>query len=194
MPGIKKSKRANKISWSGNGIETTRIYSSPTGRQHRRCLRVGRNKGEDVMTAKEYLSRIRLLTARLELIDANIKTIREERLTLRPSWPDGQPHGTQTGDPTSQKVIELAALLEEYEREQIELRSQIWRERIHIVETIGKVEDSDCQKLLFLRYVNMLTWEQIAVWMGYTYQWVAGPLHGKALSLVAEIINKKIIN
>lgn len=142
------------------------------------------------MTAKEYLMQIRLLNAKLEIIEANIKRIREERLTLRPSWPDGQPHGTQTGDPTSQKAIELATLLEQYEAEQLQIRMRIWRERITTVETISEVKDPECQRLLYLRYVDMLTWEQIAVWLGYTYQWVAGPLHGKALELVNEIIKK----
>ena len=141
------------------------------------------------MTAKEYLSQIRLLTARLEMIDSNINTIREEQLTLRSAWPDGQPHGTKTGDPTSQKAIELMELLEEYEHRQIECRSQLWRKKIEIIDTIGEVKDPDCHKLLFLRYVDMLTWEEIAVTMHYTYQWVAGPLHGKALEKISGIIN-----
>jgi hypothetical protein len=140
------------------------------------------------MTAKEYLLQIRLLSARVDMIDSNIRTIREEQLTLRSAWPDGQPHGTLTGDPTSQKAIELTEQLQKYESEQLRLRSELWRKRMQIVETIGKVEDAECYKLLFLRYVDMLTWEEIAVLMHYTYQWVAGPLHGKALNYISEII------
>ena len=140
------------------------------------------------MSPKEYLSQIRLLTARLELVEANINRIREERITLRSAWPDGQPHGTITGDPTAQKAIELAKVLREYEQKQVSLRSEIWSARMHIIETIMKIPDSECNRLLFLRYVDMLTWEEIAVRMQYTYQWVAGPLHSRALDLVRELM------
>ena len=143
------------------------------------------------MTAKEYLSQYKLLSVRLEMIEANIKATREERLTLSSSWPDGQPHGTKVGDPTSQKAIELISLLEVYETEQRQLQSMLWSKRIEIIEAIGKVTDPDCYKLLTLRYIDMLTWEQIASRMGYSYPWVASHLHSKALCLIREIMEEK---
>ncbi len=142
------------------------------------------------MTAKEYLLQYRRLMAQLRIIEANINWVREERLTLNPSWPDGQPHGTQTSDPTSQKVLELIRLLDKYEHDQTALRAKCYRKRMRIDETISHVEDPDCRTLLHSRYIEMLTWEEIAVNMGYTYQWVAGPLHGKALKIIGDIIKK----
>ena len=143
------------------------------------------------MSPKEYMSQIRVLNAKLDLIEANIKAVCEERMTLRSAWPDGQPHGTLTGDPTAQKAIDLAQRLEGYEHEQRMLRSKLFIERVRIFDVILSIPDADCMRLLCYRYVNMLTWEEIAVLMHYTYQWVAGPLHSKALGLVEEILNKK---
>ena len=41
--------------------------------------------------------------------------------------------------------------------------------------------DAECINLLYKRYFMFETWEQIAVDMEYTYQWVSGGLHKKAL-------------
>lgn len=56
---------------------------------------------------------------------------------------------------------------------------------------INQYCDTDCVKLLTVRYLGkynpmttkqeFMTWEQIAVEMGYTYQWVSGGLHRRAL-------------
>ena len=143
------------------------------------------------MTAKEYLSQIRLLTARLEMIDSNINTIREEQLTLRSAWPDGQPHGTKTGDPTSQKAIELADKLKQYEYKQIQLKSKLWQKKMEIINTIDMVNDSKCNMLLFFRYVECLTWVEIAERMGYTYKHVESNLHNRALQIVDELLGGK---
>ena len=113
------------------------------------------------MTAKEYLEQVRLLTAQLARIDSTVKSIREEQLTLRSAWPDGQPHGTKTGDPTSQKAIELADKLEQYEYKQIQLKSKLWQKKMEIINTIDMVSDSKCNMLLFFRYVECLTWVEI---------------------------------
>ena len=41
--------------------------------------------------------------------------------------------------------------------------------------------DAECINLIYKRYFMFETWEQIAVDMEYTYQWVSGGLHKKAL-------------
>ena len=50
--------------------------------------------------------------------------------------------------------------------------------KIH--KTIYTVTNNIYRTLLIHRYINFKTWEQIAVDMGYTFQWVH-ILHGKAL-------------
>ena len=159
-------------------------------------------------SAKDYLLQIRLLDMRLKTIDKTIEELRSEirsigDISVRSSWPDGQPHGTITTDPTGNQAAKLAdanrAKYEElrdqlmrYESEQITVRSKLWSKKAEILNVLDQVPDPTCHELLVLRYVEGRTWEYIAVELSYTYQWVAGPLHGRALTLVADILEKKL--
>lgn len=51
--------------------------------------------------------------------------------------------------------------------------------------------DSDCIKLLHKRYFMDKKWEEIAVEMNYTYQWVQGGLHQRALSQVQKALDER---
>lgn len=51
--------------------------------------------------------------------------------------------------------------------------------------------DADCITLLHKRYFQFQTWEQIAVDMCFTYQWVSGGLHKRALSQVQKVLDEK---
>lgn len=42
--------------------------------------------------------------------------------------------------------------------------------------------DAECIAILHKRYFQFKTWEQIAAEMGFTYKWVSGGLHQKALA------------
>lgn len=160
--------------------------------------------------AKDYLLQIRMLDAKLKSIEENIEAIRRERqslgdISLHSPWPDGQPRGTVTSDPTGnqatrnadkyeEKREELARRLREYEHQQILTRSELWSKRMEILAVLDKVPDPLCYQLLVLRYVECRKWEWIAVELDKTYQWVAGPLHGRALVLVDEILKKIKLN
>ena len=51
--------------------------------------------------------------------------------------------------------------------------------------------DADCINLLHKRYFMYETWEQIAVEMNFTYQWVSGGLHRKALSQFQKALDER---
>ena len=158
--------------------------------------------------AKDYLLQIRLLDEKLKTVEANIEAIRRERqslgeVSLHSPWPDGQPRGTVTSDPTGnqatrnadryeEKREELAKRLTEYEHEQIILKAELWNKRIDILSVLANVPDPLCHRLLYLRYVECRRWEYIAVDLNKSYQWVAGPLHGRALVLVDDILKRKL--
>lgn len=142
------------------------------------------------MTAKEYLLQVHKLDVMIRNLDDEIQKLRAEEVSVRSTWPDGQPHGSGTTDPTGTMAIKLADQLSDLEDSQMELRSKLWHKRNEIILTIGKLERPEHNRLLFLRYVDGCTWEEIAVDMHYTYQWVAGPLHGNALQELEKIINK----
>lgn len=159
--------------------------------------------------AKDYLLQIRLLDAKLNTVTSIIDKIRQQLkelgdVDLSSSWPDGQPHGTITTDPTGSKAIKnleqyklehdkLVDKLREYEHQEISARSELWSKRMEILSVLDKVPDPLCYQLLVLRYVECRKWEWIAVELDKTYQWVAGPLHGRALVLVEDILEQNRI-
>ena len=147
------------------------------------------------MYAKEYLLQIRSLDARLKIIDNTIKKLRAEieslDISVKSSWPDGQPHGTILTDPTGSKATQLADKVDirreelrkrllDYEYEQIRVRSALWSKQIEIIDTLSKVTDPTLYKILSYRYVDGQSFEWIAVEINYTWRHKIN-LHGRAL-------------
>lgn len=163
------------------------------------------------MNAKHYLLQVGIIDAKLKAIDANIKRIQRDLLAIgdisvSSKWPDGQPRGTKTTDPTGNKAIKLADMtnekrdklmkeLYELEYKQIVTRSHLWSVRMDVIDTIEKIYDpgepmtKTYYKLLMLRYIENETWEQIAVDLGYTHRHTTR-LHGIALKKLERIINE----
>ena len=52
--------------------------------------------------------------------------------------------------------------------------------------------DSECITLISKRYFQFKTWEEIAVDMNFTYQWVSGGLHQKALAQVQKALDGRM--
>lgn len=61
--------------------------------------------------------------------------------------------------------------------------------KLDIMEKINNIENNDYKLLLTLRYLNFKTWEEIAVEMGYTYQWVH-VLHSRALIYLSKRLDR----
>lgn len=140
------------------------------------------------MTVKEYLNQIRKLDAQIQVYEAGIQKARDELVTLQSSWPDGQPHGRGgTSDPVGEQATRLADILTDLEKKQLETRAVLWRKRMEIVEQIGLLSDGLLVTVLFSRYVDCKTWEQIAVDMGYSYRHVVR-LHGEALAKFKKVM------
>lgn len=51
--------------------------------------------------------------------------------------------------------------------------------------------DADSCKLIGKRYFQGQSWEMIAVEMGFTYKWVSGGLHQKAIAQVQKALDSK---
>ena len=163
------------------------------------------------MNAKEYLWQVGIIDARLKIIDVNIQKIQRDLMSIgdisvSSKWPDGQPRGTKTTDPTGNKAIKLADAtnekrdelireLRELEYRQIITRSHLWSVRMDVIDTIEKIYDpaepitKTYYKLLILRYIDNKTWEQIAVELGYPFRHTTR-LHGIALKKLERIINE----
>lgn len=141
--------------------------------------------------AKAYLWRIRKIEKDIRNIEDMIRDVREEQETIRSAWPDGQPHGTGTTDPTAQAVIDLEVKIGEYERKLLRHKSDLWRAKMDILDTISKVEDAKLSRLLYLYYVDGRTWEEVAVELTYSWRHTLRR-HGQALQEVEKIIDRKM--
>ena len=141
--------------------------------------------------AKAYLWRIRKIEKDIENIEDMISDAREEQATIRSAWPDGQPHGTGITDPTAQAVIDLEKKIGEYERQLIRNRTELWRAKMDILDTISKVQDAKLSRLLYLYYVDSKTWEEVAVELHYSWRHTLRR-HGQALRDVEKIIDQKM--
>lgn len=127
------------------------------------------------MTAKEYLMQYRDAMRRSKAIADHLTELRAMCEQLR----------TEDGH-----KIELdkavAELVDAQNRAKLEVDRLTALEQ-EIVQTISHT-DEPYRTILYERYINGKTWEQVAVEMHYTYRRVI-QLHGDALRTVAEILN-----
>lgn len=157
------------------------------------------------MDAKEYLMQIKIIRAKLDVIDANIRKLKQEiekltEVTVRSAWPDGQPRGTKTTDPTGttasrladqnlERCRELHKQLLEYEYEQLQEKSRLWSKSLEVYGLIGEIKDAVLYTIIVKRYIDGDTFEQIAVDINYTWRHTIN-LHGKALQEVQKLLDR----
>lgn len=131
------------------------------------------------MTAKKFLSRPYWIDKRIDRKQEEIDRLRA-KLTKATATLSDMPRGGSGGDWTDAdiKVLEMEAAIHD---EIIEL----CRVKREVAEMIDTVEENQLRTLLELRYRNYLSFEEVAVEMKYSYDWVRH-LHKKALAVIAE--------
>jgi len=127
------------------------------------------------MTAKEFLNQIRRHEKLLRAVERERDQIRSDMLYLKGSKLTERVTGTKQSD-LSDAYIRLETYEERVNRE--------WDRLIAMREQgkklIAAVEDPIQQTVLYDRYINYMSWEEIAVEMKYTYRRIL-QLHGDAL-------------
>lgn len=137
------------------------------------------------MTAKDYLLQYKLVNAKIERVEQNLKEIREERAAISVNL-DGMPRGTDLSERTAKLAVKIADM----ECELIDMRSEAWSIRMDIIKTLGKLTNPTHFTLLHFRYIDGYKWERIAVEMNYSYQWVAETLHKNSLNELQQILDR----
>lgn len=138
------------------------------------------------MTAEEYLNRYKQMSARVKTLKAEVERIRTMAESMGINL-DGMPHGSNVSD----KIARLAVELAEYESALVAEITAVNREAMKIIEMIGKIKDPNQQTLLYKRYIEEKKWGEIAVELRYTYQWVSGPLHTRAVRSFQKIMEEE---
>lgn len=125
-----------------------------------------------------YLSRYRRMNARIDRLLEEKRRWWELALKITPSLsqaPGGGENGSRVERPMD-KVMEIEAQIT---REIDEL----YTVRQEIKGTLSQLEDENLKLLMEYRYIDGLTWEQVAVEMNYSYMQICR-LHGKALNAI----------
>lgn len=134
------------------------------------------------MTAKEYLQQYRQAVNRVAAAQDHLDELREIAARITPHYgtsSGGQAAGDRLGEAVA-RIVDAEARVDA----EIELLIATEREIEH---TINSVEDSTLRTLLYERYINGKTWEQIAVILNYSWRQTVR-LHGIALVAVKDVI------
>ena len=125
-----------------------------------------------------YLSRYRRLNQRIDRLLEEQSRWREKAMRITPVL-SPVPGGGGSGSPIERPMDKVLEIDAEINREIDEL--QIVRQEIRAA--LNQLEDENLKLLMEYRYINGLTWEQIAVKMNYSYMQICR-LHGKALRTI----------
>ena len=133
------------------------------------------------MTAKQYMNRARRVDSEIESLMKLVQKTRESLESITQSY-TGDTIQTTKNPHKYDRLVELESLVDEKIAEQIKIKEET-------LETISQLKDRRQREVLIGYYLNMNTWEQVAVDMNYSYMHITR-LHGYALKGVEAIINK----
>lgn len=136
------------------------------------------------MTAKEYLKQIRKANIMIDYKQRQLDELRElcTSITSPINSDKVQTSGVsdKIGDTVS-KIIDLQNIINSDIDRLVDLKQEI-------MAVIDKL-DATYLQLIYLRYFEFRTWEQIACEMNYSCPWI-WKLHGEALQKVSEILQQ----
>lgn len=138
------------------------------------------------MTAKEYLSQAYRIDQRVNIKLHQVESLRDLATRATSTLGTEPVSGTRNVhrlEDTIDKIIDLENEINSDIDRLVDLKRDV-------METIGEVQDPNCQMLLELRYLSFKSWDEIADEMNYTSRWVH-ILHSKALVSVDDILAKE---
>ena len=128
------------------------------------------------MTAKEYFKQAFTIHRLIKAKESRIQDLRDMLEHVGGMGQQIKVQSSPKSDPMAELVATLVDLIVECQMDYARLLT-IQRE---IQQEIERVERADLRLILFERYVNLKTWEDIAISIGYTVRHVTR-LHGQAL-------------
>jgi hypothetical protein len=136
------------------------------------------------MTAKEYLNQVRNLESKMKILKEEIDTLREMVVSTGAIQQGERVLSSGTQD----KMAEIICKINEKECEWNDLMREFALARANVIINIQKLNNPEYEQILYKRYCQSKKWEEIALEMNYTYQWVC-KLHGRALLELDKVLN-----
>ena len=127
---------------------------------------------------KEYLDGYRKCIRQIDRLNEELAEIRINKMF---------PSVVQDGMPNAHNLSDLssyAARVDKIERKIVKARYNRIKKKKQIEETIKKVEKEEERTILFLRYIKVLSWNQVMEVTGISPLYKIFRVHGKALNNV----------
>lgn len=125
-----------------------------------------------------YLSRCRRLNERIDRLLEEQSRWRERALKITPTLSQA-PGGGGSGSPIERPMDKV----DELERKITQAIDELADIRKEIEDVLGQLEDEKLRRLMEYRYIDGLTWEQVAEKMHYSWRHTCR-LHGEALAKI----------
>ena len=134
-----------------------------------------------LLNAKQYLRQLRRLNNIVQSKLDQVETLRSlaQKITYVPKNVK-----VQESIPED-KMTEIISKIVDLQKELKTDVDNLLDLKLKITHQINSLDNDDYKLLLMLRYLNFKTWEEIAVEMGCSYQWVH-VLHSRALKYFAQ--------
>ena len=136
------------------------------------------------MTAKQYLNRVRRIDKEIEALLRLVQRTRESLETVTQNYDSDGAQSTKNPHKYD-RLVELESLVDAKIDEQISMKAEI-------LATIMQLNDRRQRLVLMEYYVEMKTWEQVAVDLGYAWRHVMR-LHGMALKTMQGVLDESSV-
>jgi len=138
------------------------------------------------MSAKDYLKRYLKIMGDIKIIEEELKDLNDMVTSITPQSEGERVQGSAPQDKIGNavaKICDTTTILIRKRDEAIELRREIF-------DTIISVEHKEYKRILYLRYIQNLSWEEIAIDIHRNYRYTL-KLHGRALKEIEKHENYK---
>ncbi len=136
------------------------------------------------MTSKEYLSQARFLDASIRTKVEQIESLNDLATSCTAVIGDMPRNPNRGGSRMADAILQIIDLQEEIKRDMMAL-VQLKREIMDVIKSVSSLE---YQTILEKRYLCFISWERIAVELGYSIQHTYR-LHDAALKEIDSILN-----
>lgn len=136
------------------------------------------------MDAKEYLSRAFVLNRKIKVKERRLKSLKEGVPYSGPLYGDVKVDTNMRHSAVEYSALRYASLSEEIEKDKVELEIIMKSTS----STIKRLNDTNMEIILEMRYLSFMDWEEIIARMGYSRCYIF-KLHSIALRRIKRIVD-----
>ena len=135
------------------------------------------------MDAKEYLSQAYVLNRRIKAKERQLDVLKEHVPYSGPLFGDVKTDSNQVHSAVESSALRFVSLSEEVKKDIAHLADLMKQ----IENTIRRVENSEMEVILEMRYLSFMSWDEIISRMGYSARYVF-KMHSIALRRIKNFI------